>query len=61
MNAVSADIIEFTSNKNFEKFKQETEHLNKLETFPHLRARSERIGYEIYKVVFLGFMVRAIN
>jgi hypothetical protein len=55
INAVSADVIDFAAGLSFEKFKQQTELLNELETYPNLTVRAERIGYRINKVVYRGY------
>ena len=55
INAVTADVIDFVGSRTFEQFKQETERLNDLETYPNLTARAQRIGYQINKVVYRGY------
>ncbi len=55
INAVSADVIDFAAAVNFERFKEQTEALNRLETYPQLVQRAERIGYRINKVVYRGY------
>jgi len=36
INGATADVIEFTSNLLFEQFKNQTEKLNKMETYPQV-------------------------
>ncbi len=55
INAVTADVIEFVGGRTFESFKQETEQLNEIETYPNLTTRAKRIGYQINKVVYRGY------
>ncbi len=55
INAVTADVIDFAAGRPFEAFKQDTELLNELETYPNLTGRAERIGYRINKVVYRGY------
>lgn len=55
INAVTADVIDFVGARTFEAFKQETEQLNELDAYPNLTRRSQRIGYQINKVVYRGY------
>jgi len=55
INAVTADVIDFVASRSFESFKQETERLNDVETYPNLTTRAQRIGYQINKVVYRGY------
>ena len=55
MNALTADVIDFAGARPFEQFKDDTERLNRLETYPQLTGRAERIGYRINKVVYRGY------
>ncbi len=55
LNAVTADVIDFASDRNFEVFKRDTEQLNDLGAYPHLTSRAERIGYRINKVIYRGY------
>jgi hypothetical protein len=55
INAVTADAIDFAGKLTFENFKDQTERLNRLETYAHLIQRAERIGYKITKVVYRGY------
>lgn len=54
-NAVSADIVDFVAAHTFERFKEKTEKLNELATYPQLVQRAQRIGYRINKVVYRGY------
>jgi len=56
INAVTADVIDFVATRTFEQFKQETEQLNVTETYPNLTTRARRIGYQINKVVYRGYL-----
>lgn len=55
INALTADVIDFAGAREFEQFKDDTERLNQLATYPQLAARAERIGYTINKVVYRGY------
>lgn len=55
INALTADVIDFAGARDFEQFKDDTERLNRLETYPQLVARAGRIGYAINKVVYRGY------
>jgi hypothetical protein len=56
INSLSADVIDFVAEHTFEKFKERTERLNDLATYPQLTQRAHRIGYEINKVVYRGYL-----
>jgi hypothetical protein len=56
INSLSADVIDFVSEHTFERFKEKTELLNDLATYPQLTQRAQRIGYEINKVVYRGYL-----
>lgn len=55
INAVSADVIDFTAANTFDQFKEKTASLSLLDTYPHLLSRAGRIGYTINKVVYRGY------
>lgn len=55
INAITADVIDFAATLTFESFKEQTEKLNDLDTYPQLVQRGERIGYRINKVVYRGY------
>jgi hypothetical protein len=55
INALTSDIIDFVSGLSFEEFKENTDKLNNLETYKQLVSRSEKIGYQINKVVYRGY------
>jgi len=55
INAATADVIDFAAAEPFEKFKEKTERLNMLETYPQLLKRADTIGYRVTKVVYRGY------
>ncbi len=55
INAVNADIVDFVAAHTFDAFKEQTERLNDLATYPQLAQRAERIGYRINKVIYRGY------
>src|SRR4051794_1287946 len=55
INAATADIIDFAVARQFEQFKDETEKLNALQTYPRLAGRAEHIGYRIVNIVYRGY------
>lgn len=55
INALTADVMDFAAVRPFETFKEQTERLNDLATYPQLTQRGERIGYRITKVVYRGY------
>jgi hypothetical protein len=56
INAVSADVISFASARTFETFKEESNQLNSLESFPKLVKIGEEIGFKITGIVNRGFI-----
>jgi len=56
INAVTADTIDFAATRTFEQFKNDTEALNLLGSYSNLTSRANRIGYEINKVVYRGYL-----
>lgn len=50
INAVSADMVCFASNRTYLELAHETEILNQLDSYPQLVRRADRIGYKINKV-----------
>lgn len=56
INALTADVIRFAGERKFETFKTEAAALNDLEIYRELRRGAERIGYEINKVVYRGYL-----
>ena len=56
INDVTADVIDFVAARKFEGFKCDTERLNDLATYPNLTRRAQRIGYQINKVVYRGYI-----
>lgn len=59
INAATADVIDFAATVPFEQFKERTERLSALETYPQLLKRAEGIGYRISKVVYRGYQASA--
>ena len=59
INAVTADTIDFAAARTFEEFKRDTESLNQLDSYKNLTSRAQRIGYEINKVVYRGYVASA--
>ncbi|CAN5473496.1 hypothetical protein BH09VER1_BH09VER1_26660 [soil metagenome] len=55
INALSADAVDFVGSNDFDAFKGKTDALNRLETYPQLLQRAEKIGYQISKVVYRGY------
>lgn len=55
INSVTADVVDFAASLGFETFKEKTEALNRLESYPQLVRRAETIGYRITKVVYRGY------
>jgi hypothetical protein len=55
INAATADVIDFAATETFERFKEKTESLSLLDTYPQLLKRAETIGYRITKVVYRGY------
>ena len=56
INAVTADIVSFASNKTFEEFKENVNHLNELEKYQNLLEGAQSIGFKISKIVFRGYI-----
>lgn len=59
INALSADVIDFAADRNFEEFKEATGSLSDLNQYQNLTGRAERIGYRINKVVYRGYVASA--
>lgn len=55
INALTADVIDFAATLPFEHFKEQTDRLNALDTYPQLSTRATRIGYRVNKVVYRGY------
>lgn len=55
INAATADVIDFAATESFDQFKEKTERLGEIETYPQLATRAEIIGYRITKVVYRGY------
>jgi MshEN domain len=55
INAATSDVVDFTGRHSFESFKQNTSHLNDLDTYRQLTSRAAQCGYRINKVVYRGY------
>jgi hypothetical protein len=55
INALSADVVDFVGGNDFDSFKGRTDALNRLETYPQLTQRADKIGYRVSKVVYRGY------
>lgn len=55
INAATADVIDFAAAQTFDRFKEKTEQLSLLETYPQLARRADTIGYRVTKVVYRGY------
>ena len=55
VNAATADVVEFVGRNDFEEFKQNTNRLNELDTYPQLVSRATQSGYRINNVVYRGY------
>lgn len=55
INALTADVISFAGEYNFETFKTRAPELNELKTYQALLEGANRIGYRINKVVYRGY------
>lgn len=55
INAASSDVIDLVSRYLFDDFKQHTDKLNTLQSYPQLLNRAEQVGYRIPKIVYRGY------
>lgn len=55
INATTADVIDFAATLPFDVFKERTDRLNELDTYPQLGRRAETIGYRVTKIVYRGY------
>lgn len=55
VNAATSDVVEFVRQHSFDGFKQRSDRLNVLETYPQLVRRAEQCGYRIDNVVYRGY------
>jgi len=55
INSLTADVVDFVATLPFEAFKEKTDALNQLATYPQLVRRADAIGYRITKVVYRGY------
>lgn len=56
INALTADIIRFAGERKFEDFKTEAALLNDMTTYRELQRGAQRIGYDVTKVVYRGYL-----
>lgn len=56
INALTADIIRFAGSRKFEEFKTEAALLNDIATYRELQRGAQRIGYDVTKVVYRGYL-----
>lgn len=56
INALTADIIRFAGERKFEDFKTEAALLNDMDTYRELQRGAKRIGYDVTKVVYRGYL-----
>ncbi|XP_065916630.1 uncharacterized protein [Dysidea avara] len=55
LNAATSDMIAFASQMTYQEFLNQSHQLSKLESYPQLTSRSERIGFKASKVVYRGY------
>lgn len=48
-------MIAFASQLSYQEFLNQSHQLSKLESYPQLTSRAERIGFKISKVVYRGY------
>lgn len=56
INAMCADVISRVAESTFENFVERSSELNDLSSFPALTKRAPAIGFEVVKVVYLGYV-----
>jgi len=56
VNSITADVINFASQRTFDQFKVESEKLNLLESYPLTAQKFPRLGYELSKIVYRGYL-----
>eukprot|EP01126_Amoeba_proteus_P046451 TRINITY_DN5254_c0_g1_i4.p1 TRINITY_DN5254_c0_g1~~TRINITY_DN5254_c0_g1_i4.p1 ORF type:complete len:404 (-),score=95.09 TRINITY_DN5254_c0_g1_i4:111-1322(-) len=54
INGLTADVVDFASDRSFENFKKDCHLLNKIGTFHQTQLRLSTLGYTISKIVFCG-------
>ena len=54
-SAATSDMIAFASQMTYQEFLNQSHQLSKLESYPQLTSRSERIGFKVSKVVYRGY------
>ena len=55
VNAATSDVIDFVGRLTLDRFKAQTEALNRLETYRQLVDRAAQSGYRIDKIVYRGY------
>lgn len=55
LNGATADMISFASQMTYEEFLNQSHQLSKIESYPQLTTRAEKIGFQISKVVYRGY------
>lgn len=55
VNAATSDVIDFVGRLTLDRFKAQTEALNRLETYRQLTDRAQQSGYKIDKIVYRGY------
>ena len=48
-------MISFASQMTYEEFLNQSHQLSKIESYPQLTTRAEKIGFQISKVVYRGY------
>ena len=54
-SGATADMISFASQMTYEEFLNQSHQLSKIESYPQLTTRAEKIGFQISKVVYRGY------
>ena len=55
ISGATADMISFASQMSYEEFLNQSHQLSKIESYPQLTTRAEKIGFQISKVVYRGY------
>lgn len=59
INSATSDVIDLVGRYSFDQFKEKTERLNDLKSYPQLMGRAKQVGYEIRKIVYRGYSTAA--
>ena len=54
-SGATSDMISFASQMTYEEFLNQSHQLSKIESYPQLATRAEKIGFRITKVVYRGY------